>query len=87
MPPEAVRTITSMDTTMTCARCGSVGLEEGFIDDGASGRVAWFQGERKVGMFGTPKRSGPQRPVLAYQCPQCSHLELFTGPSDWVAER
>lgn len=67
---------------MTCTHCSSPALEEGFIDDAAHGQVAWLQGPREVGFFGNPKRSGPRAPVLAYRCPQCSHLELFTGPLD-----
>jgi hypothetical protein len=66
-----------------CTHCGAEELELGFIEDrgqhsGGYGR--WVQGSLELGVFGGARRMGRQRrPIEAYRCSRCSHLELFAS--------
>ncbi|MER7177263.1 hypothetical protein [Streptomyces mesophilus] len=67
--------------SLRCTHCGTVGLDEGFIeDDGqyAKGYARWIPGPLERGIFGGARRMGrPRWPIAAYLCPHCGHLELF----------
>jgi hypothetical protein len=62
----------------TCP-CGSTTFEQGFVDDAVNGRVRWFRGAMRLGIFGNARRSGLKRTVLAMRCTACSRLELYAG--------
>ena len=65
-----------------CTQCGCQRLEDGFIEDksqGSHGYVRWIAGLLELGPMGGAKRIGRQRlAILAFRCPECGHLELFT---------
>ncbi|MGY6021800.1 hypothetical protein [Streptomyces spinosirectus] len=72
-----------MTANLTCTRCGTAGLAEGFIEDAgehARGYARWIEGALERGIFGGAKRMGrPRRRIEAYRCPKCGHLELFAA--------
>ncbi|MER5380852.1 hypothetical protein OG788_37105 [Streptomyces sp. NBC_00647] len=69
-----------------CTQCGTVGLEQGFVEDSgqnAPGFARWIAGPLERGLFGGAKRLGrPRRQIDAYRCPTCAHLELFATQRD-----
>ncbi|MFC5907721.1 hypothetical protein [Streptacidiphilus monticola] len=70
-----------MTNQIRCSQCGTIGLEQGFIEDngqGSHGDARWVAGALERGPFGGAKRLGRQRlQVDAFRCPKCGHLELF----------
>lgn len=79
---EGYRPYTAEVGDIRCTQCGATELEPGFIEDTAevsSGYTRWVEGPLKIGGFsGAAKRRGrSRRPVHAYRCTQCDHLELF----------
>ncbi|WP_030304262.1 hypothetical protein [Streptomyces katrae] len=64
-----------------CTYCGTIGLEQGFVEDngeGSRGYARWIAGPLERGLLGGAKRMGrPRRQIDAYRCPNCGHLELF----------
>jgi hypothetical protein len=62
-----------------------VGLEEGFIEEwgqGGGGYTRWISGPIKRGLLGARTRGRSRRPIDAFRCPNCRHLELFAFQPD-----
>lgn len=69
---------------MQCRWCGEGVLELGYLEELGHGNakrdVAWIAGPVTRSWSGMAKRQGRhRRPVSAYRCPQCSHVELFVA--------
>jgi hypothetical protein len=67
-----------------CSRCGAIELQTGFLSDtgqGALGAARWVAGQLDIGFFGARTRGRTKLAVLAFRCPECAHLELFTAPA------
>jgi phage FluMu protein Com len=68
---------------LRCTHCGTVGLEQGFVEDtgrASFGFVRWVPGLLERGAFGIAKSRGrPRLQVDAFRCPNCAHLELFAA--------
>lgn len=66
---------------LKCAACQSTSMSEGFLEDGgqnAYGYTRWISGPIKIGVLGAARRMGREkRPVLAYRCNDCSHVQLY----------
>jgi hypothetical protein len=69
-------------TGQACPACGETDFEEGFIDDAVSGKVRWFSGRMRLGMFGAKRVGLPRRTVRALRCVACSRLELYADVDD-----
>lgn len=64
---------------LLCTRCHGE-MQAGYIPDGKYdyiANLAWHHGAPKPAFFSGIKVSGDGKPVSAYRCTNCGHLDLF----------
>jgi hypothetical protein len=73
-----------VNSEIHCTHCGTIGLQQGFVEDrgqASLGYTQWIAGALERGPLGNARRMGrPRSQIDAFRCPLCGHLELFTPP-------